>query len=85
MKNTDRYFNATHARWMGKRNRRQEETENYDASWGLEQCFNCMFFVPLSGVFSDDYGACSNAESPFDKTVMFEHDGCEFHKLDPEY
>ena len=35
----------------------------------------------FSGVFADDYGGCSNQRSPFDKQVMFEHDGCEFHEL----
>jgi hypothetical protein len=30
------------------------------------------------------WGVCSNAESPFDRTAMFEHDGCDFFEEDPE-
>ncbi|HMT08819.1 MAG TPA: DUF3027 domain-containing protein, partial [Pyrinomonadaceae bacterium] len=74
-------FRETHLRWMGKLNRNMQ-SDLYQDEWGLEQCFNCKFFVPLTNPFGDDYGACRNASSPFDKTVMFEHDGCEFHLLE---
>ena len=75
------HADRTHKRWMRMRNRVQEDKENYRDIWGLQQCFNCRYFVPLSGAFQDDYGGCTNEKSPFDKHVMFEHDGCEFHEL----
>jgi hypothetical protein len=71
---------ACHDRWMELRNRRQEE-QSYKDEWYAEQCGSCRFFVPLQGLFSADWGGCSNAKSPFDGRVMFEHDGCEFFEL----
>ena len=83
--NDKTHFNETHRRWMEKRNRIQEDVANYNDSWGLQQCFNCCYFIPLSGIFQNDYGGCSNEKSPFDKRVMFEHDGCEFHVVIENY
>ncbi|MDP9067885.1 MAG: DUF3027 domain-containing protein [Actinomycetota bacterium] len=56
---------------------RVQESENYRDEWYAEQCLNCRFWIALTGVFHSDYGACTNEASPFDKQVMFEHDGCE--------
>lgn len=70
---------ATHERWMRRRHRKQEDASYKDA-WYSEQCGGCAFFIPLSGPLADDYGGCANPESPFDKRVMFEHDGCEQHR-----
>ena len=53
--------------------------------WGIQQCFNCCYFIPLSGAFQNDYGGCTNKKSPFDKQVMFEHDGCDFHEPVEDY
>jgi hypothetical protein len=68
-----------HERWRLKLNRRMG-TPEYKDSWLLEQCFNCRFYIPLTGEFEADYGACSNENSLFDRYVMFEHDGCEKHE-----
>ncbi len=70
----------THRRWMAGRNRRQEDPE-YKDEWRNEQCGHCRFWVPLSGALASDYGACTNATSPFDGRVRFEHDGCD--KFEP--
>ena len=70
------HFRICHARWMKERHRRVEDID-YPETWYRQQCMFCKFFIPLSGVFMDDYGACSNPDAPFDKRVMFEHDGCE--------
>lgn len=72
--------NDCHKRWAKKRNR-DIDSSKYEEEWYMQQCFNCKYFIPLTGIFVDDYGACTNEKSNFDKTVMFEHDGCEFHIL----
>jgi Protein of unknown function (DUF3027) len=70
------HFDECHKRWMEKRYRRQESA-NYKDEWYGEQCGSCKYYVYLSGVFSDDYGICSNPTSRFDGIIRFEHDGCE--------
>jgi hypothetical protein len=79
-----KHFSECHERWMERRNRKTEE-DGYKDEWWAEQCFSCKYFIPLSGAFANDYGACSNKKSPFDKQVMFEHDGCEFHQSIEDY
>lgn len=82
LSNDRQHFAACHQRWMEKRNRKQED-HNYRDEWYSEQCGRCVFYIPITGVFFLDYGACSNEASPFDKTIMFEHDGCtEFKDTD---
>jgi hypothetical protein len=70
------HFKACHERWSERLNRDQNSPE-YKDEWWAEQCLQCRFFIPLVGVFIEDYGACSNPLSPCDGTVRFEHDGCE--------
>lgn len=70
-----KHFELCHQRWMNLRNRCQEN-HNYKDDWYAEQCGACKFFIPLSALFAEDYGGCSNPDSKFDKTIMFEHDGC---------
>lgn len=72
-----------HERWMEKRNRRNESAE-YQDEWWREQCLRCAHWIPLTGPLGEDYGACANPLSPFDKTVMFEHDGCDAFEARPE-
>lgn len=75
---------ACHQRWLALRHRKQEE-RNYKGEWHQQQCGACRFFIPLTGVLGSDYGGCSNPASPFDKTLMFEHDGCEFFENSGEW
>ena len=63
-------------RWLEQRNRRWEEP-GYEAAWAWSQCGGCRHWVALTGVPGYDFGACTNAASPFDGRVRFEHDGCE--------
>lgn len=67
----------TFQRWKRLRNRVQGDTA-YRNDWYAQQCGGCQYWVPLAGTWGADFGACSNEESPFDSTVRFEHDGCEF-------
>ena len=69
------HFKECHERWMERRNRIVESPEYLD-QWLDEQCMFCQYYIPLTGAFMEDYGACSNALSPLDGTVRFEHDGC---------
>ena len=73
--NSYEHFRNCHERWMDRRNR-IVEAEDYKDEWFDEQCLFCKYFIPLIGIFVDDYGACSNPASPFDGIVRFEHDGC---------
>jgi hypothetical protein len=70
------HFRECHERW-GKRLNRDMAAPEYQDEWYQQQCLFCRYFIPLSGAFRDDYGACSNTQSPCDGRVMFEHDGCE--------
>jgi len=69
-------FTATHRRWSTRLNRKTS-APGYPFEWNFQQCGQCRFWVQLAGAFKDDYGGCTNADSPFDRSVMFEHDGCE--------
>jgi len=67
---------ASHARWIQQLNRVQY-APGYKDEWFGEQCGACRYFVPLTGALIEDWGACTNPVSKFDRRVMFEHDGCE--------
>jgi hypothetical protein len=82
--NDKQHFNECHSRWTERLNRDMDD-HNYQEEWTYQQCFSCIFFVPLIGWFKDDYGACTNAKAPFDGRVMFEHDGCDQHIEDAKY
>jgi hypothetical protein len=69
------HLNACHERWMERRNRKTESPE-YQDDWLAEQCLFCRYYIPLVGIFMEDYEVCSNANSPSDGLVRFEHDGC---------
>ncbi|MEI6218931.1 MAG: DUF3027 domain-containing protein [bacterium] len=73
------HFADCHRRWLTQRNRKQE-APSYKDEWYGQQCGACVFFIPLSGVFAEDYGACSNQTSKFDGMIRFEHDGCDAFK-----
>ncbi len=49
----------------------------YRDEWYAQQCGGCRYWIALHGVLGSDYGACSNARSPRDGMVQFEHDGCD--------
>jgi hypothetical protein len=70
------HLRTCHQRWMQKGNR-DLDSPGRPASWGIQQCMQCAYFIRLNGVFGDDYGVCSNPKSKFDGALMFEHDGCE--------
>ena len=69
------HFAETHDRWS-KKGHRDLDSEEPPAEWLASQCMHCAYFIPLVGAFIEDWGACSNSQSPRDGTVMFEHDGC---------
>jgi hypothetical protein len=72
-----------HRRWVQRRNR-DTGSPDYREEWYGEQCLHCRFYVPLEGPLGADWGACTNATSPFDRQVMFEHDGCDaFEPAEP--
>ena len=70
LENDPDHFRTTHDRWTQSGHRSDSEHQD-------EQCGLCRFYVPLSGRFAEDWGACTNPASPCDKGVLFEHDGCE--------
>lgn len=71
-----RHFRDCHARWIRNLNRDMDAPE-YKEEWRSQQCGACLYWIELIGVFGDDYGACTNRESQFDRMVRFEHDGCD--------
>jgi DUF3027 family protein len=74
--NDEAFRRETHERWVTRVHRDMADA-GYRDEWYAEQCGGCRFWLALMGVLGDDYGACSNPDSPFDGTVRFEHDGCE--------
>jgi hypothetical protein len=82
--NDKQHFKDCHKRWIERLNRNMDDP-NYKEEWTHQQCFSCKYFVPLIGRFMDDYGACTNAGSPLDGRVMFEHDGCDQYIEDADY
>jgi hypothetical protein len=78
------HFEDSHRRWLRRLNRNMTDP-SYKDEWAYEQCFSCIYFVPLTGRFKSDYGACTNPKSPFDGRVMFEHDGCDYFVQDAKY
>ncbi len=47
------------------------------------QCMNCRYYIPLRGSVGADWGVCCNAQSQYDATLCFEHDGCDKYKTVP--
>jgi len=76
-----------HDRWLEKfRNRfPPPEGQEYQDEWQQQQCLFCNFYIGLLGALKEDWGVCSNPNSPFDGRVIFEHDGCEHFQLSYEY
>ena len=73
-----------HHRWCERMNRHQYD-KNYKDEWYAQQCGACSFFIPLIGALCEDWGVCSNAATPFDGTVRFEHDGCDLFQSSGEW
>ena len=68
----------THKRWAASyRPRRDTADPDYQERWYAEQCGGCAAYLPVLGPLGNDWGVCSNAASPADGTLRFEHDGCE--------
>lgn len=81
------HFRECNFRWKDSSNRSfeegREDCEKLDGFW---QCMFCVYYVPLSGVFIEDWGACTNVKSQYDGTVRYEHDGCrEFVQADEQW
>ena len=41
-----------------------------------DQCGGCRYYVQLRGTLGMDWGACTNAESEYDRQCVFEHWTC---------
>jgi hypothetical protein len=82
--NDGEHFAETHRRWRAHLNR-DTTAPGYRYEWNFEQCGQCRYWIQLAGAFKDDYGGCTNGRSPFDRSVMFEHDGCdEFEAIEKD-
>ena len=69
---------TTHARWVQLQSR-VIGSDDYLDEWYDQQCGICRWWLPIAGVFGEDYGVCSNPASAFDARARFEHDGCDEH------
>lgn len=78
-KNQRDFFFKCHDRWAKKISRDLSNPSAPD-NWVWEQCAGCLFWVPLSGIFSTDWGVCGNSISEFDGFLRFSHDGCDFYQ-----
>lgn len=56
-------------------------TGEWSLDWIEEQCGGCEFYVPLAGPLGSDWGVCTNPQSPHDRRVLFEHEGCPHHSI----
>jgi hypothetical protein len=82
--NDREHLEETHKRWI-KNIHWDRYGSNAREDWQGKQCLTCRYFIPLSGIFGDDYGVCSNVASPLDGTVRFEHDGCDEYSENEDY
>lgn len=72
------HLDACHKRWLRKTNRYALPVVGEQPDeWSIEQCGQCAYYLPVTGVFGSDWGVCSNEQSEFDGRAMFEHDGCD--------
>ncbi|MDR3128586.1 MAG: DUF3027 domain-containing protein [Bifidobacteriaceae bacterium] len=67
--------NATIKRWLKSRVGSRSKTKKI----AKNICINCGYFVPLSGQLGQGFGACSNAFSPNDGSVVSINNGCGSH------
>jgi hypothetical protein len=74
------HFQKCHERWVKRGERIQIGVDKYPDEWFGQQCMSCRFYIPLVGVFSTDWGVCSNPNSLADGTVRFEHDACDAYE-----
>lgn len=70
------HLHQCHARWLESRYSEQRP-ELAGAIYEGKQCLTCRYYIPASGLFGADWGACSHPNSFCDSTARFEHDGCE--------
>ncbi len=63
------HHQATHRRWA-------EVSPVADGP----QCGACTYWIPLTGSWGTDWGACSNPRAAADRRVVFEHFGCADHE-----
>jgi hypothetical protein len=81
----DSHMLETYSRWTDMRNNTKGEHEKdeercdfFSDDWYFEQCGGCTYYLPLRDPHVEgDWGLCTNRVSAFDRTVMFEHDGCD--------
>jgi hypothetical protein len=79
-----RHRRTTATRWSEQLNRRMDEP-SYREEWRRQQCGLCEYWIPLAGWWGLDWGGCSNAASPFDGSMRFEHDGCDEYREAAEW
>ncbi len=78
------HFDECHERWVKKGNRPIGQPDAPE-EWVESQCMFCAYYLALPGKFAFDWGVCSNAKSPMDGRVTFEHDGCDEFIQDKDY
>jgi hypothetical protein len=75
----EKHSARTHRRWADKYEpNRNPMSPDYKEEWNQQPCFQCQFYVKLTGLLGTSWGICSNESSYLDGKVMYEHDGCEF-------
>ncbi len=70
-----RHIDLCRARWLRRRNRMPEEQEVPEHRG--QHCYACQYWMPIGGALIDEFGICSNAASPFDRTARGRDDGCD--------
>ena len=43
------------------------------------QCISCVYYTPLEGELGQDWGACTNPRSQYDRECVFEHWTCKHY------
>jgi len=51
--------------------------------WIADQCGGRVCYSALEEALGSDWGVCTNAASPYDGRLLFEHDGCEQFRAAP--
>lgn len=74
------HADSCHDRWLRQQDERvapMDENGEITDEWYNDQCGQCIYYIPLVGALSSDWGLCSNSKSPCDRNAVFEHYGCD--------
>lgn len=78
-------FDADHIRQALERCPTCKPSREPEVGEYWKECMSCAYYIPLIGAYDRDAGGCTNAASPCDGRITFEHDGCDAYVPSKEW